>query len=138
MSNPNQTIVPDGAAVQILFCIRANKGLYGYAYGPFRFDEARKLYVYKGQTFSVDEWEREGPELIQRFYKYRCSVKVEIVPVAIAPAASPEPAKAEVVENPAPHAEDAAPSPEVESTEAEPPVKRTRKPAASKTLSASE
>lgn len=145
MSNQNQTPIPAGHAVRVLFVIRANKGLYGYSYGPFRYDETRKCYVYQGRTYSVEQWEQEGAELIQKYYKYRCGVKVEIVKDETAsPAAqpaevacAPEPALADIMIQGEPtvipteqlpasvvnaFAPDASPE-----TPAEPPVRRARR-----------
>ena len=140
MNLQHQTPVPPGHAVRVLFCIRANKSLYGYAYGPFRFDEERKCYVFQGRSYSVEQWEREGAELILKWYKYRPSVKVEIVkdetavavveePAVETPAPAPEPVAETVAEAPAetPAAvvveEPAADAP----APAEAPVKRTRR-----------
>lgn len=119
-SQSSQTPIPPGHAVRVLFCIRANKGLYGYAYGPFRYDEERRCYVFENRTYSVEQWEAEGAELILKWYKYRPSVRVEIVkdetPAPVdTPAAPVAAVDAEAVAEPAaeatPAAEVSAPAP---------------------------
>lgn len=129
----SQTPVPPGHAVRVLFCIRANKGLYGYAYGPFRFDEVRKCYVFHGRTYSVEEWEQQGAELILKWYKYRPSVKVEIVkdetpePAAEPSAPAPSLPVSGDVTAPEPVAETVVTEAPEEPVAPAEPVKRTRR-----------
>lgn len=127
------TLIDTPHEVRVLFTIRASRNLYGYAYGPFRFDEVRKTFVYQARTFSAADWQAQGAELIQRFYKYRPQVMVEVVPVETL--AEKPPAADHIVDTnemvppaaehePAPPPEGEAASSEVDAPAA--PVKRSR------------
>lgn len=76
------TAADSGVEIKLVLALKARASLYGHRVGPFIFDERRQLFVYKLREFSVDEWDKEGPVLMERYARQRPFLRVEVEKIA--------------------------------------------------------